>query len=267
MPTWSTATEWDGAQLREGVHDEQPAGTDWAAADKVEKGLPGSDWGNWSVPKPIAYWPLDEDSGTTANDVTGNGKDATINGPTLGDSGVLGNTAYTWDGVDDYVDANESGTGYYDTSAAWSAAGWVYFNAIPGGNQSMGFVGNRDGDGGATIAGNSGSNAPAIFYYTGSSFGTVQNSNLNISTGVWYFFAATYDTTTLRLYWADTSNATSSVSQEASNTVTIGTPSRPLYIGDEQRFTKPLDGRLSDVVWWDQEVTQTQLSSVFEAFI
>lgn len=50
-----------------------------------------------------AYYPLDEDSGSTAYDHSGNGNDATITGATLGATGLLGTTACSFDGTDDYV--------------------------------------------------------------------------------------------------------------------------------------------------------------------
>jgi hypothetical protein len=50
----------------------------------------------------LSYWPLNETSGSTAKDVRGN-NDGTINGATMGANGILGNTAYDFDGDNDYV--------------------------------------------------------------------------------------------------------------------------------------------------------------------
>lgn len=119
-PTWETAADWDAAQSETGVHHEQPAGTDWAASDTVEKGYGGSDWTAWSIPTPSLYWPLDEDSGTTATDVSGNGRDGTINGATVGNAGgVCGTTYFSFDGVDDGVDSSYEAPSGNRTLAAW----------------------------------------------------------------------------------------------------------------------------------------------------
>ncbi len=56
------------------------------------------------VDNPVAFWPLDETSGTTAADATGNGHDGTYNGSVaLATATVHGRTCPTFDGVDDYV--------------------------------------------------------------------------------------------------------------------------------------------------------------------
>lgn len=52
----------------------------------------------------IAFWPLDEGSGTTATDVVG-GADGTLNGATWGTELVTGaGAAASFDGVDDFID-------------------------------------------------------------------------------------------------------------------------------------------------------------------
>jgi hypothetical protein len=60
---------------------------------------------------PLAYWRLDETTGTTAHDATGNGNDATYTGGyTQGAAGALigdPDTAATLDGVSGYVDAGD----------------------------------------------------------------------------------------------------------------------------------------------------------------
>lgn len=49
-----------------------------------------------------AHYPLQEDSGD-AQDATGNGNAGTVNGATQGATGILGATAYSFDGTDDNV--------------------------------------------------------------------------------------------------------------------------------------------------------------------
>ena len=51
----------------------------------------------------IGYWPLNENSGK-AYDRSGNGNHGSLNGAvTQGETGLLGNTAYDFDGNDDYI--------------------------------------------------------------------------------------------------------------------------------------------------------------------
>ncbi|MHC4331950.1 MAG: LamG domain-containing protein, partial [Planctomycetota bacterium] len=69
----------------------------------------------------VAHWPLDEGSGTTANDVTGNGNDGTLNGDPQWVAGMHG-VGLEFDG-DDFVDCGNQamlnfGTGDF-TITAW----------------------------------------------------------------------------------------------------------------------------------------------------
>lgn len=57
-----------------------------------------------ATPGLIAYWPLDEQSGTVAYDRSGNGRNGTHVGVTLGATGIGdGRTCPTYDGVNDYT--------------------------------------------------------------------------------------------------------------------------------------------------------------------
>lgn len=51
----------------------------------------------------IGYWPLVEDSGSTAYDYSGNENHGTVNGVTQGALGILGSTAYSFNGTGDYI--------------------------------------------------------------------------------------------------------------------------------------------------------------------
>lgn len=87
---------------------------------------------------PIAYYPLDEASGTTAIDVSGNGFDGTYSGATPGGAGIGdGGKSATFDGVNDTIsiaamrnafDGNHGTILLWAKTAAW-ADGTVRFLA------------------------------------------------------------------------------------------------------------------------------------------
>lgn len=67
---------------------------------------------------PLAYWKLDETSGSVAADSSGGGYDAAYSGVTLnGETGPDGGAAPSFDGANDYVNTYSAGL-----AAAWSAA-------------------------------------------------------------------------------------------------------------------------------------------------
>ena len=66
----------------------------------------------------VGYWKLDDASGTTATDSSGNGNNGTLtNGPTWGTGQVNGGVVF--DGTDDYVTANRTMNSSVLTYAAW----------------------------------------------------------------------------------------------------------------------------------------------------
>ena len=81
----------------------------------------------------VGLWRLDESSGTTAADATGNAPGVYVNGPTLGaaplDNGQTG-TAVAFDGSDDYVEVAPRPA--LDLSSSISIEAWVKADAYAG---------------------------------------------------------------------------------------------------------------------------------------
>lgn len=87
------------------------------------------------LPALVAWWKLDEPSGTTAFDETANNNDGTLcgnnllctppGGPTVGAAGHFG-TAYSFDGVDDYVSVPNAVA--LNPVTAYTLAAWVRYD-------------------------------------------------------------------------------------------------------------------------------------------
>lgn len=116
---WSTAADWDAAVSESGVVHESFG--DLPGAGTVQLGYPSS------APNLEAYFPLDEDSGTTAADVTGNGYDGTIDSATLGQTGINGSTCFDFNGTDGHVTI---GGRPVDLSQAFTFSARVYFDSL-----------------------------------------------------------------------------------------------------------------------------------------
>lgn len=162
---------------------------------------------------PEGFWLLDEGSGTTAADSSGNGHHGTYNGtPTFGQTGP-GNVAHTatrfnnpsnsaYVGVPSHADLHVA-----NGNNAWSLEGWFKsdgtgladFNGptmITVGydgsfDYALGFV---DLSGGITYI-----NRPSVGFYNGSS-GDALESATAIDDALWKHIVGTYDGTNLRLY-------------------------------------------------------------------
>jgi hypothetical protein len=102
---WDTTTDWDSGTSAAGVVHEAVANTDHVDAGVVKQG--------YSVASPVpssglvGYWPLQEDSGGTAFDFSGVGNHLAVNGAAPGRAGLLGTTAYSFDGSGDIVSTTD----------------------------------------------------------------------------------------------------------------------------------------------------------------
>lgn len=128
----STASDWDTNQSETGVRHEDDTNLDGAAADVIEKGYAGYDEGGTSL---LTWYPMDEDSGTTMYDLSGNANDGTINGATVGVTGTVGTTAYNFDGTDDYCTFPETTT--FAPSNPWTVFLWVNLDTLPSSEDHM----------------------------------------------------------------------------------------------------------------------------------
>ena len=90
------------------------------------------------MPKPVAHYKLDETSGSTAIDSSGNGNDGTINGATVNQIGYNGSVgAYSFDGTDDYVDIGHISSLNFSRTDNFTISCWVNVNGISGVNYCL----------------------------------------------------------------------------------------------------------------------------------
>ncbi|MGI5214769.1 LamG-like jellyroll fold domain-containing protein [Plantactinospora sp. CA-290183] len=200
----------------------------------------------------VGYWPLDENTGTTAGDAAGENDGTLVNGPTWtpGRSGA----ALAFNGTDQYVD---TGRTILDTTASYSASAWVKLDSVGGAFQ--------------TVVSQDGPSASAFFLqYSG------QNRRFAMSfagvralaptepvAGQWYHLAGVRDAATgeLRLY----------VDGELAGQVDacLGTASTgPLVIGRGRFDSKPvdyLDGTIDQVHVYDRALSATEVKALYDS--
>ena len=207
-----------------------------------------------------AWWKLDESSGISAADASGNGHTGTrMNGGTWGSSGGLINGALAFDGTDSYVSAPApSGSSLKYTGAELTLGAWGYVNSTETNgayliskpwngvsdayNYQLGFNAGTSTATGTVFFSLQGS-VPTAAYTIASSSG--------ISTGAWHYIAATVDSSkAMRLYIDGSCVAT------GAHSITAWTPTdgnKALVIGSKWTYaagsygSSTLDGRMDNV--------------------
>ena len=145
----------------------------------------------------IGYWPLNESSGDTAHDYSGNshhgtiydGSDSTVPGAT----GVLGQNAYSFDGSDDYVSTGRK----FDQYSTISVSAWFLHNSLDTLSEIRSLIANHDNNEGIFIQTN-GSGAIRIGVGDGSNWNYIDSSQKNADT--WYHSVLVYDGNKIKTY-------------------------------------------------------------------
>ena len=178
------------------------------------------------------WWPLQETSGSTANDESGKSRDGTIVGPTVNQAGPNGwlTKAFGFDGVDDYVDlpdevlTPESSNAVFcrfRTPSSFSTSDLAFGTDWP--NNGRFYVGVNG--------------AGALYAQLGSSPGGVFTQ---LAVDTWYDVAVSLDATTATVFLDGTSVGTiSNVNYGTSVNVNIGS-----YNNGENHIWR---GRVADV--------------------
>lgn len=265
---WTSSSDWNGAASETKVHHEQPTGTDWAGAGSVEQGYAT---GGWMPANLEAFYPLDEDSGTTANDVDGDTGDGTVNGATVGASGLNGFTSYDFDGTDDYVDL--PGSANWPSSADWTIFVWQYFRTASGTNQdaSLGF-GDNEGNANENYIGFR-SDGIVTQLRDGDSNGSNTETFASEDLNTWYSAAVSLDVSADTVeYYKNGSNYGSYTNTaigggddqqlNSFNDYRLGSGKKTDNVGTKEDF---MDGKVQYAMVWSSVLSASEISTLHDA--
>lgn len=142
----------------------------------------------------VAYWKLDEGSGTTVSDDSGNGNTGTIYGASWVDGKI--SKALSFNGTDTYVEIPYSPSLDFDV-LTWAA--WVKADNT---NDPIGIVGKASTiDYAGEWATYIGGTPPRAKFITLTSLGrTTLYGDTVLSEGAWYHLAGTYDGSVMKVY-------------------------------------------------------------------
>jgi hypothetical protein len=213
----------------------KPDGMDWALRIQTSS-VPSVD----PAPTPDASMKLnlelDEATGTTAADTSGNNNNGTLlNGAVPGKEGISGNAVY-FDGVDDYIQVPDSST--LDGMAALTVSMWVHMPQLPTKNIANNqydyfFPLAKDSNGAAYRMVISYDGVPHFAVQTTNNAwyttGTMVESDIKLMPNTWHHIAGTYDGNNVRIYIDGTLRATNASTISGN----IADVSSPLNIGSD----------------------------------
>lgn len=261
MVSFDADTDWDGAVSESGVVHESVANTDHVDAGVVKRG--------YSVASPTpsvglaGYWPLQEDTGSTAYDFSGRENHATISGAMQGQPGLLSTTAYSFDGVDDYlsVSSDTAWAGIRD----WTIAFWARFEDVPTTYSTSLYntddVRNNSGDGGLQVRPDSQRLRAWIDWNSG---GGDVFSDATIQPDRWYFITVQSDgrVDEGRLYLDGTLDA--SASGVAGN---LGGSGQALEIGGNNNTDNFHSGSIWDFRLYDRVLSASEIQTLYDVVV
>jgi hypothetical protein len=211
----------------------------------------------------VGWWTLDEGTSTVAHDFSGNGNNGTltnISAPPTSSSGWTTSgkrsNAITFDGTNDYVDIPDS-TSLNPTTGQLSMTAWVKRSNAAGDTKVFFKVpaANNAGYGMAVT------NQKLEFSISGISC-DVRNASggTTLSSGVWYFLAATYDGITCKTY------VNAVVDKSVAGSGTFVATSANLRIGADQYTNPPsypFAGIIDDVRLYNRALSVTEISKLY----
>jgi hypothetical protein len=202
----------------------------------------------------VGYWPLDETSGQTAFDLSGNELHGTITGP-VPTTGAVGG-ARLFDGADDFIGLGNPAE--LNLSGQISTVYWINYGGATNGIRvavAHGYTSSPQAEVAAGI------NAGQGTYYGGAWNGThrcAETARSGADDGQWILMASVYDGTTWRLY------------RNAVEIATLDDPLGAVPVPDDwaigargtgtERF---FDGAIDDVRIYDRPLSVVELELLF----
>lgn len=208
---------------------------------------PGNSEGNCAAglnPAPVRHWTFDENTGTSANDISGNDIASTLTNGPLWTKGKIGQ-ALRFDGANDIVDGSTNPN--LNITNAITMEAWVNPSLITGINRVI----MRKSNVYYFRVGEADSKVGAYFY--GLSSAGYHKSSADVPLNEWTHVAVTYNGSNVIVYTNGSGTSYASTGNLTSNSDTI-------VIGAETASTLRFNGTIDDVRIYNYARTQAQIA-------
>jgi Concanavalin A-like lectin/glucanases superfamily len=210
----------------------------------------------------VGWWKLDETSGTSAADATGNGNTGTLtNGPTW--TTGMNNGALTLVAASSqYVSVPDAAS--LQLAGSWTVSTWVKFSAFPGSGGEACMI-QKD-----TPAGNNYSLCYGNNFFPSTtgiqlsfvgSFGSQYIAYPSVSLNTWYHAVGVWDSSSKNLYLY-VNGALVATQSPASNSPS-STSGSALYMGSNQYTTALLNGTMDDARIYNRALSAADIKTLY----
>jgi hypothetical protein len=197
---------------------------------------------------PVAAYNFNETTGTSAADVTGNGRTGTVSGATWTTAGRFGG-ALSFDGVNDRV--NIADHALLDLTTGMTLEAWIYPTSMSGYRTVI--LKERPSELTYALYASEGLSRPAAWIATGLQVHTPSPSALPLNT--WSHLAATFDGSVLRLF------VNGSQVSAQTHTGSILVSASPLRIGGNAIWGEYFAGRIDEVRIYARALSATEIQA------
>lgn len=202
----------------------------------------------------IGYWPLNEESGDTAYDHSGNENHGRLNGGVVqGATGILDRNSYSFDGTDDYINLGNSSNITTDLESGFTFNAWIKTDS----KQDQRIIDNDYSENSFYFMILDGSLTLAL---NGSSWQDVQSSR-NPADGKWHNVIGVFNGSQIKLYIdgiqdGEVSGISANFYQ---NNIHIGIKGQDL----PGTYTQPFHGNISEVRIYDRPLTKSEVQYLY----
>lgn len=211
---------------------------------------------------PVAYWEMEEDSGTVCADTVGDWDGEYRNGVSLGNAGAFSTDTLSgdFDGNNDFVDV---GTGMEISGDELTIIAWIK-GASSGSSEDVIVCQSPGGSASKrlwSLSTKSSGRNPTFRIKTSSGSKQLKDGNTNLQNGTWYFLAATYDGSAMRIYvdGEEVKNASKSGDLETDTDAEVWVGSEPTTQGAD-----PWEGGLDEVAVYDKVLSAEEIAELYD---
>jgi hypothetical protein len=201
----------------------------------------------------IAWWKLDDGSGITAADSSGNNRNGTLAGDTNWVDGIVGG-ALAFDGDGDYVDMGKNPG--FDITNQITVSAWIKVSVFDKDWQTIVAKGDRSWRLQRNVGDNTLQFSCSGLVVPGTDWGTIFGKT-NVNDGHWHHVAGVYDQEKIYLYIDGSLDA----SAEAPGTIRVN--EEPVYIGENSQMPNRFwNGMIDDVRIYNYALSTEEISEI-----